>query len=208
MDRRLFLRGLVAAPAVVAAVATDGPNKGQNGVQPARRLQALDACPSAGILGVRLNQCLKASPHALNRFALARKGFIAHFRPSPRNCVHAYFRKLRCARDRHVSADPFRESCAATRRRDSCRADIACGGPLLSVGLTVKPVGEPDAGERHVRFDERGWETERCRMAEATAPILDSTILLQKSFRTGDRKFCGLQARFSCKDVRDLVASR
>ena len=24
--------------------------------------------------------------------------------------------------------------------------------------------------------DERGWETERCRMAQATAPILDSTI--------------------------------
>src|SRR3974377_2066906 len=23
--------------------------------------------------------------------------------------------------------------------------------------------------------DERGWETERCRMAQATAPILDST---------------------------------
>src|SRR4029453_2548377 len=67
------------------------------------------------------------------------------------------------------------QSCAATRRRDSCRADIACGGPLLFVGLTVKPVGEPDAGERHVRFDERGWETEGCRMAEATAAILEST---------------------------------
>jgi transposase len=39
----------------------------------------------------------------------------------------------------------------------------------------VKPVGEPDAGNPHVRFDERGWETERCRMAQATAPILDST---------------------------------
>jgi hypothetical protein len=39
----------------------------------------------------------------------------------------------------------------------------------------VKPVGEPDAGDRHVRFDERGWETARCRMAQATAPILDST---------------------------------
>jgi hypothetical protein len=39
----------------------------------------------------------------------------------------------------------------------------------------VKPVGEPDAGNRHVRFDERGWETERCRMAQAVAPILDST---------------------------------
>src|SRR6266566_812684 len=46
---------------------------------------------------------------------------------------------------------------------------------LFSVCLTVKPVGEPDAGDRHVRFDERGWETERCRMAQATAPVLDST---------------------------------
>jgi hypothetical protein len=45
----------------------------------------------------------------------------------------------------------------------------------LSVCLAVKPVGEPDAGNPHVRFDERGWETERCRMAQATAPILDST---------------------------------
>ena len=47
---------------------------------------------------------------------------------------------------------------------------------LLSVCLAVKPVGEPDAGNRHVRFDERGWETGRCRMAQATAPILDSTF--------------------------------
>jgi len=46
---------------------------------------------------------------------------------------------------------------------------------LLSVYLAVKPVGKPDAGDRRVRFDERGWETERCRMAQATAPILDST---------------------------------
>jgi hypothetical protein len=47
---------------------------------------------------------------------------------------------------------------------------------LLSVCLTVKPVGDPDALIGHVRFDERGWETERCRMAQATAPILDSTF--------------------------------
>jgi hypothetical protein len=32
---------------------------------------------------------------------------------------------------------------------------------LLLVCLTVKPVGKPNAGDRHVRFDERGWETER-----------------------------------------------
>ena len=47
---------------------------------------------------------------------------------------------------------------------------------LLSVCLSVKPVGEPDALIGHVRFDERGWETERCQMAQATAPILDSTL--------------------------------
>jgi glutamate/tyrosine decarboxylase-like PLP-dependent enzyme len=54
--------------------------------------------------------------------------------------------------------------------------DDACGPVILSVCLTVKPVGEPDAGNPHVRFDERGWETQCCRMAQATAPILDSTI--------------------------------
>jgi hypothetical protein len=44
------------------------------------------------------------------------------------------------------------------------------------VYLTVKLVGEPDALIGHVRFDERGWETERRQMAQATAPILDSTF--------------------------------
>ena len=33
------------------------------------------------------------------------------------------------------------------------------------VGLTVKPVRKLDAGNPHVQFDERGWETERCRTA-------------------------------------------
>src|SRR6266576_3093604 len=41
--------------------------------------------------------------------------------------------------------------------------------------LTKKAPYKPDALIGHVRFDERGWETERCRMAPATAPILDST---------------------------------
>ena len=44
-----------------------------------------------------------------------------------------------------------------------------------AVCRAVNPVGKPDAGNRHVRFDERGEETERCRMAQATAPLLDST---------------------------------
>ena len=32
-----------------------------------------------------------------------------------------------------------------------------------AVGLAMKPVGKPDAGNRHVRFDERGEETEPWR---------------------------------------------
>src|ERR1700751_5972208 len=39
----------------------------------------------------------------------------------------------------------------------------------------MKPAGEPDAGNPHVRFDERGRETGCCRMAQVTAPFLDST---------------------------------
>ena len=33
------------------------------------------------------------------------------------------------------------------------------------MGLAVKPVGEPDTGNRYVRFDERGWETGRWPLA-------------------------------------------
>jgi len=29
----------------------------------------------------------------------------------------------------------------------------------VAVCLAMKPVGEPDAGNPHVRFDEKGWET-------------------------------------------------
>ena len=67
----------------------------------------------------------------------------------------------------------------ASRPR-SCSGSLVCCTSSActldrAVGLEVKPVGEPDAGNPHVRFDERGEETERCRMAQATAPLLDST---------------------------------
>ena len=39
----------------------------------------------------------------------------------------------------------------------------------------MKPVGEPEAANRQVRFDERGEETERLPQAQATAPLFDST---------------------------------
>jgi hypothetical protein len=72
---------------------------------------------------------------------------------------------------------------SAPRRRESSveeestRRVVDLRPVISSVCLTVKPVGEPDAGNLHVRFDERGWETECCRMAQATALILDSTIV-------------------------------
>src|SRR2546421_6368202 len=69
---------------------------------------------------------------------------------------------------------------------------------LLCVYLAVKPVGEPDAGDRHVRFDERGWETERCRMAQATAPILEST---NQTFRLSI-DVARLALRRSCQDLQ------
>ena len=39
----------------------------------------------------------------------------------------------------------------------------------------MKPVGKLHALIGHVQFDERGRETGCCRMAQATAPFLDST---------------------------------
>jgi hypothetical protein len=46
------------------------------------------------------------------------------------------------------------------------------------VSLTMKPVGEPDAGNPHVRFDERGEETEwrsrRHRASPRLYPLLDA----------------------------------
>ena len=59
----------------------------------------------------------------------------------------------------------------------------------------MKPVGEPDAVAPHVRFDERGWETGRCRMAQATAPILDSTEAeetLWSAYEAASRPSCHL----------------
>src|SRR3954467_10702615 len=45
--------------------------------------------------------------------------------------------------------------------------DGICGGESQQwLSYPTKP---------HVRFDERGRETGRCRMAQATAPVLDST---------------------------------
>ena len=43
-------------------------------------------------------------------------------------------------------------------------------------GPAVKSVGKPDALIGHVRFNERGRETERLAKPQAAAPFLDSTM--------------------------------
>src|ERR1700690_3021824 len=48
------------------------------------------------------------------------------------------------------------ELCARRDTRTRCAGAARSGHDI--VGLTVKPVGKPDAGNPHVRFDERGWE--------------------------------------------------
>src|SRR5437867_9147159 len=71
----------------------------------------------------------------------------------------------------------------------------------------MNPVGKPDAGNRHVRFDERGEETERCRMAQVTAPLLDSTALIRATSRSHLRnQKGGRKARHSPKLHPELGA--
>ena len=61
--------------------------------------------------------------------------------------------------------DPDRSEKAHTARRRLVAAEVSSRDTSLKrptiVGLVVKPIGKPNAGNRHVRFDERGWETER-----------------------------------------------
>ena len=52
----------------------------------------------------------------------------------------------------------------------------ACASWPAAACFEMKPVGKPDAGNPHVRFDERGGETERLDALDAdTAPFLDFT---------------------------------
>ena len=54
---------------------------------------------------------------------------------------------------------PIHFRCDSSRTRRSVPPTPAPNCPVVC--LAVKPVGKPDAGNRHVRFDERGWETGR-----------------------------------------------
>jgi hypothetical protein len=87
---------------------------------------------------------------------------------------------------------------------------------LFSVCLTVNPVGEPDAGNRHVRFDERGRETE-C-WPSAPKPPRPSSTLPKRRLRdvrmsaspplSGYKQTRGERAENDANDVVDDARSR
>jgi hypothetical protein len=56
---------------------------------------------------------------------------------------------------------------------DAPKTALRQGEDCAVVGLAATQVGEPDAGNPHVRFDERGEETERLPIG--SKPLLDST---------------------------------
>src|SRR5579871_3895823 len=77
-----------------------------------------------------------------------------------------------------------------------------------AVRHAMKPVGEPDAGNRHVRFDERGWETGHWR--SLTAPRPSSTLLFSGNLGidVGVRAKRCRQARFRLPGPRDRVRTK
>ena len=85
-------------------------------------------------------------------------------------CVTSSSGVTRCLRE--ASGRSAWKRCSAIlvcRDCDICDGEASCREPVM------KPVGKPDAGNPHVRFDERGGETERSR---DTAPLLDFTVTL------------------------------
>src|SRR5437899_9415201 len=71
----------------------------------------------------------------------------------------------------------------------------------------MNPVGKPDAGNRHVRFDERGEETERCRMAQVTAPLLDSTRFIRATAKRGsERNYSSFFGSFDMRSRRSCMS--
>ena len=127
-------------------------------------------------------------------------------------CAH---RRQRCA---GPDQKPDFEVKSRNRRRKRCAAlanSLTKKAPYKGLGADSEEKREPVSDiniaavdslkvldpNRPIREEKPTW-TPNSGMSALTP------IVLQKSFCTGDQKFCGLQARLSRKDVRDLIASR
>jgi hypothetical protein len=116
-------------------------------------------CPLAGLAcplgsspaaesGVRPNQCLKASLHALNRFVLARKRFIAHFLtiPLPSLIREPFWRRSRTDdkppdgpenRNEHGAEQSPATKSPATGCRIGGRSRYRCGARAASLSTSL-----------------------------------------------------------------------
>jgi hypothetical protein len=121
------------------------------------------------------------------------------------------------------------EATAMSRTRSPCCARAATGqaaaapprivmncrrlNAVLPKSLRTTPCGSKHSTSRHGGMGSWNGDYSRLRIAgqarccrPVRRPSASPSIVLQKSFCTGDQKFCGLQVRLSCKDVRDLMA--
>ena len=74
-------------------------------------------------------------------------------------------------RNTRKGPDPSEEAVSRSQGETGPRMTLVSPARRM---LAMKPVGKPDAGNPHVRFDERGRETGLVQRL-ATAPFLDST---------------------------------
>jgi hypothetical protein len=71
----------------------------------------------------------------------------------------------------------------------------------------VTPVGKPDAGNQHVRFDERGRKTERTLQGSSVAPVLGSTNTCVSIVYFSRRLFCRFDLALSANSTSWRIAS-
>ena len=77
---------------------------------------------------------------------------------------------------------------------------------VAAVSLAVKPVGKPDAGNPHVRFDERGGETEHISARHRALPRLYSSArrMMRRTRRrsaSGDAALDAFRADQGCRSA-------
>src|SRR6187455_3436196 len=78
-----------------------------------------------------------------------------------------------------------------------------CGRRVSRREPATKPVGKPDAGNLHVRFDERGRETERPQRRNRARPRLYLDLLRERVGLTGTKLGCNQGACGACTVLLD-----
>jgi RNA-directed DNA polymerase len=145
-----------------------------------RYLSASPSAKSVKRVKLKVNEVLvpgniKPWPEVRDQLNRLLRGWSAYFCYGTRARAYKAVDHHVCGRVRHFLRRRHKVPSRGTERFPS---DLIFGGSAFcrwttAVGLTMKPVGKPDAGHPHVRFDERGRETE---LAYGLQPRLSSTL--------------------------------